>query len=65
MKLHVSTTLYWDYYFYQFVNNSRSLVNGILNNKTFLFFIFFETKGWQANAKAQEAVDHLASFSAK
>ena len=29
----------------------------------FLFyFLFFETEGWLANTKAQEAVDHLASF---
>ena len=26
------------------------------------FFSFFETQGQQANAKAHEAVDHLASF---
>jgi hypothetical protein len=28
-----------------------------------LFFFFFETKDRQTNAKAQEAVDHLTSFS--
>jgi hypothetical protein len=28
----------------------------------FLFFYFFETKGQHASVKAQEAIDHLASF---
>jgi hypothetical protein len=36
-----------------------------MSSKFFVFFFVFfvfETKGQQANAKAQEVVDHLASF---
>ena len=31
------------------------------NQHFFFFFLFFETEGWQASAKAQETVDHLTS----
>ena len=40
-------------------NSNDHLFNQLIN----FYFLKFEIEGWQAIVKAQEAVDHLTSFS--